>query len=188
MSRKQGLEGFSSSELSSPTNIMGQKKRTRKGNLQTLATAENEEKEQEQTPKMYVGIDKETYDEFMAQINTLKPQKRRQWKEYLTDKWGGRTRCKYENGKIMNWSLLENKWVEVISNANAFERLGSGVPITPLGKMLKAGCPTELAFTLQTALNISCDEETTARMNRAAREHDVAANPPTTTNASTSPP
>ena len=62
----------------------------------------------------------------------------------------------------MNWSLLENKWVEVISNANAFERLGPGVPITPLGKMLKAGCPTELAFTLQTALNISCDEETGA--------------------------
>jgi len=161
---------------------MGQKKRTRKDSLRTLATSENEEKELEQTPKMCVGIDKETYEEFMAQINTLKPRKRRQWKEYLTDKWGGRTRCKYENGKIMNWSLLENKWVEVICNNDAFgEGLESGVPITPLGKMLKAGCPTELAFTLQTALNISCDEETTDRMNRAAREHDVTANPPSPT-------
>ena len=84
--------------------------------------------------------------------------------------------------KRENWSLLENKWVEVICNNDAFgEGLESGVPITPLGKMLKAGCPTELAFTLQTALNISCDEETTDRMNRAAREHDVTANPPSPT-------
>ena len=52
-----------------------------------------------------------SYDIYMAEINRLKPRKRKQWKTYLYDKWGVRTRCKYEGGKIMNWSLLENAWV-----------------------------------------------------------------------------
>lgn len=64
----------------------------------------------------------------------------------------------------------ENKWVEVIYNT---ERLGPGVPTSRLGEMLKAGVGTELAFNLETALNISFDQETTARMNKAAREQVV---------------
>ena len=57
-------------------------------------------------PNAAVRIEKECYDIFMAEINRLKPRKRKQWKAYLLDKWGARTRCKYENGKIWNWSLL----------------------------------------------------------------------------------
>ena len=52
-----------------------------------------------------IGISESQYKEFMREIKAMKPNKRKNWKNYLTDKYGTRTRCKYRNGKIYNWSL-----------------------------------------------------------------------------------
>jgi len=120
-------------------------------------------------PNAVVRIDKISYESYMAEINRLKPRKRKQWKTYLYDKWGARTRCKYEDGKIMNWSLLENEWVEV----QISKRIAN--PSSRLGQMLKDGVPREVAFKLEVALNKLFDQETTADMNKAATEHDPSA-------------
>ena len=122
-------------------------------------------------PDAAVEIEKTTYDIFMAEINRLKPRKRKQWKTYLYDKWGGRTRCKWEDGKIMNWSLLENEWVEV-KPAKSYHDIN---PTSRLGQMLKDGVPRQVAFELEVALNKLFDQETTAEMNEAAAEHDPSA-------------
>ena len=116
-----------------------------------------------------VRIDKTSYDIYMAEINSLQPRKRKQWKEYLYDKWGGRTRCKYEDGKIMNWSLLENEWVKVVPERDSYHNIN---PTSRLGQMLKDGVPRQVAFELEVALNKLFDQETTGEMNKAAAEHD----------------
>ena len=119
-------------------------------------------------PNAAVRIEKECYDIFMAEINRLKPRKRKQWKAYLLDKWGARTRCKYENGKIWNWSLLEKEWVEVVHDNDS--RGYPGPPKSRLGRMLKAGIPRHIAFPLEIALNKATDPETTSHMNKAATD------------------
>ena len=120
-----------------------------------------------------VRIDNTTYDRFMEEINRLKPRKRKQWKAYLYDKWGCRTRCKYEDGKIMNWSLLEKEWVKVTAKNST--RNSTSNPTSRLGRLLKAGVPREVAFNLEVALNKSFDMKTTAGMKKAAAEHDPSA-------------
>ena len=62
----------------------------------------------------FIGISESQYKEFMREIKAMKPNKRKNWKSYLADKWGTRTRCKYRNGKIYNWSLIAKEWQEVI--------------------------------------------------------------------------
>jgi len=121
-------------------------------------------------PNVAVHVEKTSYDMYMAEINRLKPRKRKQWKTYLYDKWGVRTRCKYEGGKIMNWSLLENAWVQVEPEGDWTS--DNIIPTSRLGQMLKDGVPRHAAFALEMALNKRFDQETTAAMNKAATEHD----------------
>ena len=95
-----------------------------------------------------IGISESQYKEFMREIKAMKPNKRKNWKNYLTDKWGTRTRCKYRNGKIYNWSLIANEWQEVIVTD-----WSQTIPTSRLGRMLKAGIPHERAFNLEIAIN-----------------------------------
>jgi len=71
----------------------------------------------------------------------------------------------------MNWSLLENEWVQVLSHS-ANEYCSVKNPTSRLGQMLKDGVPREIAFNREVALNKSFDPEMTADMNTAATEHD----------------
>ena len=100
------------------------------------------------TRPQFIALDKDTYDRFMYDIRSLHPKKRRLWKDYLTDKWGQKTRCKYRNGKIYNWSLLAKEWQEVI-----VPDLEKTEPTSRLGRMLSAGIPRQLAFELEIAMN-----------------------------------
>ena len=88
------------------------------------------------------------YDGWMREIKAIKPNKQKKWKKYLTDKYGTRTRCKYRNGKIYNWSLIAEEWQEVIETD-----WSQFIPTSRLGRMLKAGIPHETAFNLEIAIN-----------------------------------
>ena len=95
-----------------------------------------------------ISLDKQTYEMFMQEIMSMKPNKRKNWKNYLTDKWGTRSRCKFRDGKIFNWSLLAKEWQEVIVTD-----WSNCAPMSRLGQMLKAGVPREIAFGLEIARN-----------------------------------
>ena len=101
-----------------------------------------------------IGISESQYKEFMREIKAMKPNKRKNWKNYLTDKWGTRTRCKYRNGKIYNWSLIAKEWQEV--RATDWSQT---MPTSRLGRMLKAGIPHERAFNLEIAINKAAMDE-----------------------------
>ena len=69
-----------------------------------------------------IGISESQYKEFMREIKAMKPNKRKNWKNYLTDKWGTRTRCKYRNGKIYNWSLIASELMFVFVDNSYTDR------------------------------------------------------------------
>jgi hypothetical protein len=62
-----------------------------------------------------VMISQSIIDEWKKKINLLKPKKRKNWKAHLTDKWGVKSRVKYENGKFYNWCVHRSQWVKIIS-------------------------------------------------------------------------
>ena len=98
------------------------------------------------------------YDGWMREIKAIKPNKQKKWKNYLTDKYGTRTRCKYRNGKIYNWSLITNTWQKVVPLESLNKRLkedGWCKPVwcSRLSQMLRAGIPFETAFGLEIAMN-----------------------------------
>ena len=96
-----------------------------------------------------VGVSQELYDEFMSEIQALKPKKRKQWTRYLEESNGQKTRCKFTNGKIMNWSLIHNRYVQVIALKPNMQKVGK----TPLGRLIEAGMPPQKAFDLNKYLN-----------------------------------
>lgn len=60
-----------------------------------------------------------TYDRFMAEVLSMKPSKRKNYKNKLTDKWGGSSKVKYIDGKLMNYSIISHKFVPIIPFRNA---------------------------------------------------------------------
>ena len=96
----------------------------------------------------FICIPESHYKGIMQEIQAMKPKKQKKRKSYLTDKWGTRTRCKYRDGKIYNWSLLAKEWQEV----EVFD-CSKGIPTSRLGRMLKAGIPYERAFGIERAMN-----------------------------------
>jgi hypothetical protein len=91
-----------------------------------------------------VAVSQELYDEFTSEIQALKPGKRKNWKRHLDDSNGQTTRCKFANGKIMNWSLIHNTWVEVITLKSDMQQIS----LTPLGRLIEAGLSPQEAFDL----------------------------------------
>ena len=106
------------------------------------------------TQPKFISISESQYKEFMQEIKAMKKNKQKNWKTYLTDKWGTRTRCKYRNGKIYNWSLIANEWQEGIVTD-----WSQTIPTSRLGRMLKAGIPHERAFNLEIAINQAAMDE-----------------------------
>ena len=71
------------------------------------------------------------YEEFMSEVMSLQPKKRKAWKRTLTDKTGTKTRCMYRDGKIYNHSLFTHKWAEVMPLSES--RSAGYVPISSVG-------------------------------------------------------
>ena len=121
-----------------------------------------------------IAIPKCQFEGFMREIKAMKPRKRKNWKNYLWDRWGTRTSCKYRDGKIYNWSLLTNRWEEVICLRDDLSQV---VARSRLGRMLKAGVPFDVAFPLETALNeISMNEDHTMDLMRRKNEEKASSN------------
>jgi hypothetical protein len=62
-----------------------------------------------------VGISQTIIDTWQKQIDLLKPKKRKNWKSLLTDKWGVKSKVKYEDGKFYNWCVHRSDWAKIIS-------------------------------------------------------------------------
>ena len=65
-------------------------------------------------------VEKDHYDEMMTEIMAMKPNKRKNWKRKITDRYGCDSKCRYRNGKIENYqgnhrSKDYGKWLEVVS-------------------------------------------------------------------------
>ena len=101
----------------------------------------------------YTAIPKAQYDGLMKEIDAMKPSKRKNWKSYLTDKWGTKSKCLYRDGKIYNWSLITKKWQEVLVVESVLENPKAKATDSRLGQMLKAGIPCEVAFAMEMAMN-----------------------------------
>jgi len=70
-----------------------------------------------------IGISQTIIDTWQKQIDLLKPKKRKNWKSLLTDKWGVKSKVKYEDGKFYNWCVRNSQWNKIISHK---ECLGLG--------------------------------------------------------------
>jgi len=78
------------------------------------------------------------YQFMMSAIKAIPDKKQQKWKHHLKDKKGTNTRCKYENGKIYNWSLQYHTFVEVRSNKQGGDD-AFVVPISPVGEAFQFG-------------------------------------------------
>jgi len=52
------------------------------------------------------------YDKWVSQISKLKPKKQKQWKEKLWDKWGCKTKVRYEDGEFWNYCAAGSRGSE----------------------------------------------------------------------------
>ncbi len=50
-----------------------------------------------------VVIPDHEYDKWTSEISKLKPKKQKLWKKTLTDKWGCKTKVRYEDGEFWNY-------------------------------------------------------------------------------------
>lgn len=50
-----------------------------------------------------VVIPDNEYDKWTSEISKLKPKKQKLWKKTLTDKWGCKTKVRYEDGEFWNY-------------------------------------------------------------------------------------
>ena len=91
------------------------------------------------------------YNKFMQEIKAIKPNKQKNWKNYLTDKWGTRSKCRYKDGKIYNWSLIASEWQQVF-----VIDWSKNVATSRLGLLLQAGVPADAAFGLEIGINHAC--------------------------------
>jgi len=60
-----------------------------------------------------VLISDDDYDHHMNLIKKMSPKKRNQYKSFLADKWGQRSKLIFKDGDLLNYSILEKKFVRV---------------------------------------------------------------------------
>ena len=62
-----------------------------------------------------IMCDSEQLEEWRAEINLLKPRKRKNWKGSLQDKWNVKSKVIYkiEEDKFYNWSMIYHRWLGV---------------------------------------------------------------------------
>ena len=61
--------------------------------------------------------------------------KKKVWKETLHDKWGTKSRVRFEGGRFVNWSLLHHKWVPIVPQGWVCD----AVPVSGVGKAVASG-------------------------------------------------
>jgi len=61
-------------------------------------------------------VPQKQYDEKMKDVMSLKPNKRKNFKAYMTDKHGIRTKVRFIDGKLMCYSTIVNKMTEVVTS------------------------------------------------------------------------
>ena len=76
-------------------------------------------------------VAKAHYDEMMTEIMALKPNKRKNWKRKITDRYGCDSKCRYRNGKIENYQgnhrcAEYGKWLEVVNSDYLKENMKEG--------------------------------------------------------------
>ena len=71
-----------------------------------------------------VLCDDEQIEQWRAEVNLLKPRKRKNWKGSLTDKWNVKSKVIYntEKDKFYNWSLLLHCWAVVETYSASLDR------------------------------------------------------------------
>ena len=57
-----------------------------------------------------INIEDEEYEELMGQVMKMKPRKRKNFKGFLTDKWGVKTRLIYRKNALWNYCLFTKKF------------------------------------------------------------------------------
>tara|TARA_R100000935_G_scaffold33014_1_gene53543 strand:+ start:115 stop:735 length:621 start_codon:yes stop_codon:yes gene_type:complete len=62
--------------------------------------------------KQEICIPDDQYDLWTAQISKLKPKKQKLWKDTLWDKWGCKTKVRYENGEFWNYCAVGSRGSE----------------------------------------------------------------------------
>ena len=55
------------------------------------------------------AVSSDCYDELLAEVMKMKPKKRKNYKSWLSDSRGVRSKVKYIDGKLMNYSLITRK-------------------------------------------------------------------------------
>ena len=88
-----------------------------------------------------VGLPSDQYDELLAEVMKMKPKKRKHYKRIIYDKYGVKSQVKYVDGKLMNYSLIAKKYVEVTKLC-----VDELEPISKVGMLLSLthGCVEEL--------------------------------------------
>ena len=122
-----------------------------------------------------VGIPDDLYKKLMSEVMALPEKKRGKWKSYLNDKRGTRTRVRYSDGKLENYSQLPAEdgacylqcvygWMEVVNVSHQPEGAVQ-VHISPFAKWAKELETTAPDFTEQRKMEIW------AGMTKSDREH-----------------
>ncbi len=64
-----------------------------------------------------ITIEDKEYEDLMSEVMKLKPRKRKNFKGFLTDKWGVKTRLIYRKNDLWNYCLLTKKFCVVEPNS-----------------------------------------------------------------------
>ena len=119
-----------------------------------------------------VGIPDALYKKLMSKVMALPEKKRGKWKSYLNDKRGTRTRVRYSDGKLENYSQLPAEdgvsylqcvygWVEVVNE----DEIKGTVQVSAFAKWAKELETTAPDLTEADKLEIW------AEMTKSDREH-----------------
>jgi len=65
-----------------------------------------------------IAIDDEQYKEIMTKVMKMKPRKRKNFKGFLTDKWGVKSRLIYRKNALWNYCLISQKFCIVTTTSN----------------------------------------------------------------------
>eukprot|EP01047_Picozoa_sp_COSAG01_P079561 COSAG01_NODE_15142_length_1369_cov_4.401907_2_plen_150_part_00 len=92
-------------------------------------------------PKQYnIMVLDSIITKWQAEVDTLKPRKRKNWKGSLTNKQGVKSKVKFEDGKFWNWSFstIDNlmKWCEVIPQSQMFASIDKHQPTSETSLMI----------------------------------------------------
>lgn len=97
----------------------------------------------------------ELYGKWQQQVDALRPKKRKNWKSYLTDKYGQRSSVRYntELEIFENWSLIFKVWAKVVNFTTAVAmRSEADVvsnPFTAVGAAVAAGMDVGVDITAE---------------------------------------